>query len=51
MEELIKGNREIVFRYHDKLFSIAYYNDNRENIFLLVNIIVLSLMSKMLANY
>lgn len=29
IEELIKGNREAVFRYHDKLFSIAYYNDNR----------------------
>ncbi len=30
IEELIRGNREIVFRYHDKLYSIAYYNDNRE---------------------
>ena len=31
IEELIKNNREIEFRYLGKRFSITYYNDGREN--------------------
>ena len=30
IEELINGNREIIFRYHNQRYSIGYYNDNRE---------------------
>lgn len=30
IEELINGNRDIIFVYHHKKYSISYYNDNRE---------------------
>ena len=30
IEELINGNREIIFRYRNKKYSIAYYNDDRK---------------------
>ena len=31
IEELIRGNREIEFKYKGKDYSITYYNDNRKN--------------------
>ena len=30
IEELIRGNREIEFKFCGKRYSITYYNDNRE---------------------
>ena len=30
IEELIRGRREIEFAYQNKMYSITYYNDNRE---------------------
>lgn len=30
IEELINGNREIIFKYHGNKYSIVYYNDHRE---------------------